>query len=184
MAVLFFRLAVRKRSIQQQVINNLKAAGQEKRQAHQSDTADQNGRQHGRNGRPHRPCNRSNPSRGGSFIRTHHRHRIGLTSRHIHLRNTEPQQQQANRPIHVWHPRNQDQQHVRRQMGVDHRIDQTDPSRKPTCGQCRDSSQKISEQEDRANHRRVELESNVKPICDNALNDKAPAKRIQSEQER
>ena len=66
-------------------------------------------------------------------------------------------------------------------MREDHRIYQPDSSCEPTSGQSRDSGQKVGEQEDCADHRRVELESNVEPVGNDALDDEAATERIEGE---
>jgi hypothetical protein len=104
--------ASRKRPVQQQIVNDLQSSGQEEWHAHPSGAADKDGRHHWRDRSTHRPSNGGDACGGGSLIGTHDGHRVGLASRHVHLRNTEPQEQDSDGPIHVGHERDENQQNV------------------------------------------------------------------------
>lgn len=78
----------------------------------------------------------------------------------------------------------QEQQDIRRKMCEDHRIHKSDTLSKPASSEGRDTCQKVRSHEDTSQCGSFHAKSNMKPIGQNALHDKAAAKSIESKKHR
>ena len=82
------------------------------------------------------------------------------------------------------HQRHEDQQHVRRDVGEDHRVDQPDPRGDPGRRQRRHGRQQVGGEEDRAEDRRLDAELDVEPVGHQALRDEPATEGVDREQDR
>ena len=137
-------------AVQQQVVDDLEAAREEERErraARRSTISD--ARERRRDRRPGRPGDPGHAGRRRALVRIDDRHDVGLARRDVHLAEAEAQQEHGDRQRQRRHQRDEDQQHVRRQVGEDHRVDQADPGGDPGRRQRRHRRQQVRAEEDR-----------------------------------
>ena len=86
--------------------------------------------------------------------------------------------------VQVRHQRHQHQQHVRRQVGEDHRPHQAEPRREAGRQQGRDPGEQVGPEEDPTQRRGPHAEPEVEPVRREALHHESAAEGVEREQRR
>ena len=120
----------RNSSEQGHVIRDLQASAHDQRQGRKRPREHEAGNR-GADGRSEAPGHRGHARRRGALDRRDHGHDIGRSGRHIHLRQSRPDQQESEHDGQVRRERDRDQAEARWNVGEHHGVDEPDASGEP-----------------------------------------------------